>query len=403
MPQFRYDVKKAPGELSSGVIDAESRRAAVSRLRDMGYFPIRIEPYEGGDREESIKRTFHRVRLKERNVFFRQLANLTEAGMPIVRALSTIIDQTENVKLAQVVGELRDDVQKGSSLAEAMERRPKYFPAVYCNLIRAGESGGMLDDVLWRLVEFGEQEEDVRGKAVSAMIYPAFLLIVGSVAIFILMSFVFPKFITIFEDFNATLPLPTRIVMGVCDFMGHFWWAVLVCLIGLIAALVAYRRTERGRKTIDLAALRFPVLGGVVQRYEMSIFARTLGTLLDNGVPVLTALQITADTISNTVIAEEVRSIHARVTEGDSISDSLGQCGHFPPMVVNMFAIGEETGRVGAITRRVADAYDTEVDRAVKAMAALFEPVLIVIMGVVIGFLVIAMLLPMLTLSANVG
>ncbi len=403
MPQFKYQVKKAPGTLTSGVIEAESQRAAVARLRDMGYFPISCDPYEGKEEKESIKHALTRIRLKDRNLFFRQLANLIESGMPITRALGTLMEQTENPKLAKVVGQIREDVQKGTTFADALERHPDIFPAMFCNMVRAGETGGMLEEVMWRIVSFGEQEEELRGKAISAMIYPAFLLLVGSTAIFILVSFVFPKFVTIFKDFNATLPLPTIIVMSFCDFMGKFWWAVLLAVAGIVTSIVSYVRTEAGRRNLDIGVLRVPVLNAVIQRYEMAKFARVLGTLLDNGVPVLTAIKITVDTLTNKAIAEEVLMVHSRVIEGDSISDSLRQTKHFPPMVINMFAVGEESGRLGAVAKRIADAYDQEVDRAVKALAALFEPILIVVMGIVIGFLVIAMLLPMLTLSSHVG
>jgi len=403
MPQFKYQVKKGPGEVNSGVLEAENQRAAVARLRDMGYFPISIEEYAGEQKKESITLALTRIRLKDRNLFFRQLANLIESGMPITRALGTLYEQADNPKLKQIVGELKEHIQKGSSFAEAMERHPKLFPPMLCNMVKAGETGGMLEEVLWRIVKFGEQEEELRGKAISAMIYPAFLLTIGSIAIFILISFVFPKFVTIFNDFNAQLPVPTRIVMGICEFMGRFWWAVLIGVVLGIAALVSYVKTPPGKRNLHLVLLKMPVVRDVVQRYEMAKFARTLGTLLDNGVPVLTALKVTIDTLTNILIAEEVQTVHGRVIEGDSISDSLRQTKYFPPMVVNMFAVGEESGRLGAVTARIADAYDTEVDRAVKAMSALFEPILVVLMGIIVGFLVIAMLLPMLTLSAHVS
>ncbi len=404
MAQFSYLAKKGPGEPVTGEMEAENQQAVVARLRDMGYFPIKIE--EGGageEKEDVLKKALERVKLKERNIFLRQFANLLESGMPITRALNTLYEQTENKKLKDTIGQLKDEVQQGNDLATAMEQHPKVFSSMYCNLVRAGETGGMLEEVFWRIVDFGEQEEELRGKALSAMIYPIFLMIVGSSAIFILVSFVFPKFITIFEDFNATLPLPTRMVMSVCGFMGSFWWAVLLAIGAAVAMFISYAKSEKGKRNLDIKVLRIPVIGDVVQRFEMAKFARTFGTLIDNGVPVLSALQITADTLSNCAISEEVSAMRERVIEGDSISDSLSNAEHFPPMVVNMIAIGEEGGRLGAVTKRIADAYDTEVDRAVKAMADLFEPVLIVVMGVIIGFLVIAMLLPMLTLSANVG
>jgi len=404
MPQFQYEAKKAgAAEPAKGVIEAENQRAAIARLRDMGYFATRVEAYQGDEKKDVLRQALVRITLKERNIFFRQLANLSESGMVITRALRTLVEQTENPKLARIIEQLRDDVQKGSSFADAMEQHPKLFPAMYCSLVRAGETGGMLEEVLWRSVAFGEQEEELRGKATSAMVYPAFLLIVGSAAIFILVSFVFPKFIAIFEEFHADLPLPTVIVMSICDFMGKWWWAVLAALALAIASAISYFRSDAGRRKFDAFVLKVPVVRVVVQKYEMAKFARTLGTLLDNGVPILTALKITANTMSNRIIRDEVSTVYTGVTEGESMSESLSRTSHFPPMVISMFAVGEESGRVGSVAKRVADAYDTEVDRAVRAMTALFEPLLIVIMGVVVGFLVIAMLLPMLTLSSTIG
>ncbi|MCF6284904.1 MAG: type II secretion system F family protein [Candidatus Hydrogenedentes bacterium] len=405
MPQFRYEVKKGPEEKIDGVLEAESQRAAVARLRDMGYFPLTVEEVE---EEQStpralVKRVLQRIRLKDRNIFFRQLANLTEAGMMLTRALRTIATQAENPQLAAVVDQIRESVQQGSTLADALAQHEKLFPPLYINLVRAGETGGMLDEVLWRIVAFGEQEEELRGKAISALIYPIFLSIVSSISVFILVSFVFPKFIGIFKEFNAELPLPTVIVMAICEFMGNWWWAVLLGVGVAVWAAIRYFRSESGRRQWDTFILRVPVVRGLVQKYEMAKFARTLGTLLDNGVPILTTLQITADTMSNYVIREEVRQLHGGVTAGNAMSETLRQCPHFPPVVVGMFAVGEESGRIGAVTNRIADAYDLEVERAVKAVTALFEPLLIVIMGVIIGFLVIAMLLPMLTLSSAIS
>jgi type II secretory pathway component PulF len=402
MPQFRYEVKKGPGDLSSGVLEAESQRAAVARLRDMGYFPIKVEEYSGSEeKKDSIRQALIRVKLQDRNVFFRQLANLIESGMPITRALRTMAAQTENPKMKDIIEDLRDQVQKGASFAEAMEQHSTTFSAIQCSLVRAGETGGMLEEVLWRLVAFGEQEEELRGKAISAMVYPIFLLILGTSAVFILVSFVFPKFVGIFEEFNVDLPLPTQFVMLVCDFMSHWWWAVLIFMGAFIYTSITYFRTEKGKRQWDSKIIRFPVAGKVVQKYEMAKFARTLGTLLDNGVPVLQALRITAETMSSTVVRDEVKIILDGVMDGEAMSESMARTVYFPPLVISMFAVGEESGRIGAVTQRLADAYDLEVDRAVRAMTALFEPIMIVVMGAIIGFLVIAMLLPMLTLSTS--
>jgi len=409
MPQYQYEAKKGPGDPVKGVVEAENQRAAAARLRDMGYFPIRVEEYKEPVKNEAFEqlkniKLFHsRVGLKDRNIFYRQLANLIESGMPIVRSLKTLAEQTENPKMSAVITQLREDVQQGNSFAEAMEKQPDVFSAMSSSLVRAGETGGMLEEVLWRIVAFGEQEEELRGKVISAMVYPIFLLIVGSTAIFILISFVFPKFIAIFEDFNAELPMPTLVVMAVCEFMGTWWWAVLIGLGFLIAAIRRHLKTEKGTRQRDKFYLLVPVVKSLVQKYEMAKFARTLGTLLDNGVPILNALKITAETMSNIIIADEVATIQNGVREGQSISESMQKTQWFPPLVVSMFMVGEESGRIGAVTARVADAYDIEVDRAVKTLTSLFEPLLIVIMGVIVGFLVIAMLLPMLSLSSVIG
>lgn len=405
MPQFRYEVKKGPEEKLSGTLEADSQRAAVARLRDMGYFPLTVEVVaeETATPRAIIKRVLQRIRLKDRNIFFRQLANLTESGMMLTRALRTIGEQAENTQLAAVVDDIRESVQQGATLADALAEHEHLFPPLYINLVRAGEAGGMLDEVLWRIVDFGEQEEALRGKFVSALIYPIFLSVVSSISVFILVSFVFPKFIGIFNEFNADLPLPTVIVMAVCNFMGSWWWAVLLGLAAAVWGGLRWAKSESGRAQWDGFVLRVPVVRGLVQKYEMAKFARTLGTLLDNGVPILTTLEITADTMSNRVIQEEVRRLHGGVVAGGAMSETLKGCAHFPPVVVSMFAIGEESGRIGTVTNRIADAYDLEVERAVKAVTALFEPLLIVVMGVIIGFLVIAMLLPMLTLSSAIS
>jgi type II secretion system protein F len=403
MPQYEYKVKRGPGDAVTGVLEAESTRAAAARLRDMGFTPISIEEYAGEAKKDALRQALRRIKLADRNIFFRQLANLFESGMPLTRALSTLIEQTQNPKMKQVIERMRDDVQKGSTFAEAMEQHPKVFSPMVCSLVNAGETGGMLDEVFWRIVAFGEQEEELKGKAVGAMVYPAFLLLMGTTAVFILVTFVFPKFTSVFEDFNVELPLITKIVMGLCDFMAAYWPLVLLAVGAVVLLFIQYIRTETGRMQFDTNILKVPALGAVVQKYQMAQFSRVLGTLLDNGVPVLRSLRITVSTLSNKAIATELDQVHDRVSEGEAISSCLEHAKHFSPVVVSMFAIGEESGRLGEVTRRMADAYDNEVDRAVKAMTALFEPIMIVIMGVIIGVLVVAMLLPLLTLSANVG
>lgn len=402
MPTFAYKVKDQAAAVVTGSVVAENQRAAIAKLRADGLFPIEVKEHDEAEAAPKLRHSFQRIRLKDRNVFFRQLANLMQAGMPILRALGTLTEQAETPKLKALMEDLFESVKEGDSFADALEKHPKVFPPMYTSLTRAGESGGMLDEVLWRMVSFGEKDEDLRGKAFGAMVYPAFLMLISWITIFILVSFVFPKFVVIFNDFDASLPFITQIVISISSFMGKFWWAVLAVVVLFGVGLRSYFTSDAGQLARDGWILKIPVVNSLVLRYEMAKFARTLGTLFDNGVPVLTAMSITRDTLSNRLIKGDIERVQKSVADGESISASLRTSPFFPPLVVNMLAVGEESGQLGSATQRVADAYEIEVDRAVKAFTALLEPLIIVIMGVIVGFLVIAMLLPMLTLSSQV-
>jgi type II secretory pathway component PulF len=334
------------------------------------------------------------------NLFFRQLANLADAGLPLLRALTTLISETENPKMEDVLRQIRAGVQKGRTLAECLADHPKVFPAMYPNMVRAGETGGMLEEVLLRIAAFGEKSESLRNKVIGALIYPVFLVVVGITALFVLLSFVFPKLMTFFDDFNAPLPAATRIVMGICGFMSRWWWLVLCSVLFIVVAVRRYVSTSRGRFQVDKGLLKTPVFGPLAQRVEISKFARTLGTLIDNGVPILSALRIVVDILTNRALAQEVDSIHDDISEGESLNEALRRREHFPPSVVNVLAIGEESGKLGEACNRIADVYDGEVDRAVSAMTSLLEPALIIVMAFFVGFLVIAMLLPIFNVSS---
>ncbi len=404
MPRFRYEVKKSPTEKMAGVMEAESAQAVAAQLSKQGYFPISIS--EDKKASESVGpripflRTIHQ---KDVNVFFRQLANLTYSGLPLLRSLHTLVTQTENPKMGDVIQQIERDVQRGGTLAEALTEHPKVFPALYSSMVRAGETGGNLEDVLMRLATLGEKESQLRGKVVTAMIYPCFLLAAGFAAVFILLSFVFPTFIEFFNEYGAVLPLPTRILMGICGFMKSYWMFVLLGIILSVVAVQRYARSETGKEKFDLFVLGLPLFGKVALRVEVSKFSRTLGTLTDNGIPILNALKITKDTLGNTVIGEEVESVRLCVTDGESLSDALNRTEHFPLMMVNMMAVGEQGGRLGEAAKRVADVYDEEVERALVAMTSMLEPVLILVMGVFVGFLVVSMLLPIFQMSTMIS
>lgn len=396
MPLYKYEVKKNPRETVTGLLEAESQQAAVNRLREMGYHPLSIAEHQPEVARKGLAvQRFRKIRQRDVNLFFRQLANLMDAGLPLIRALTTLIAETENPRMVEVLRQLRVSVQKGRTLAESLADHPHIFPTMYPNMVRAGETGGMLEEVLLRIAAFGEKTDELKHKVVGALIYPAFLVLVGTTALFVLLSFVFPKLIELFEDFNAPLPIATRIVMAICSFMSRWWWLILMLLALFVIGARQYIATSRGRFQVDKGLLRTPLLGPVLQRVEISKFARTLGTLIDNGVPILSALRIVVDTLTNRALAHEVSSVHDEISEGESLNEALRRREHFPPSVVNMLAVGEESGKLGEACRRIADVYDAEVDRAIGAMTSLLEPTLILIMGFFVGFLVIAMLLPM--------
>jgi len=379
-------------------MEAENERTVASRLRDMGYYPIEVA--ENVKRHQSfLTRPLGRIRQSDITVMFQQLSSLIRAGLPLLRSLLTLREQTENRRLKEVIDGLYTGVQQGRTFADCLADRPKVFPVMYSSMVRAGETGGMLEDVLVRLALLSDKERQLRGKVVSALIYPCFLIVAGLGAIFILLSFVFPKFIEIFEDFGGELPAPTKLLMAICGFMEAYWWAVLLGIVAVVAGFGQYRRTAAGRMAIDRTVLRTPLIGPLILRAEIAKFARTLGTLVDNGIPILKALRVTGTTLTNGAIAVQIDFIHDAVTDGASLHESLERAEYFPPMAINMMAVGEESGMLGDVARQIADTYDEEVDRAIKNLTTLLEPTLILVMGVFVGFLVISMLLPMFQIS----
>jgi len=401
MPEYRYLVKKGPVETVSGVMDAENERVAVRRLRDMGYHPIEVA--ENAERQKSfLTKPLGRVRQSDVTVMFQQLSRLIRAGLPLLRSLRTLRQQAENPRIRGIIDQLHTGVQQGRTFAECLSDHPKIFPEMYASMVAAGETGGMLEEVLERLAMFSEKEQQLKGKVISSLIYPCFRVFAGLSAAFIRLSFVFPKFIELFEEFDAELPAPTKLLIAMCEFMESYWLLILVAIVVSVVSLVQYRRTSAGRMVLDRGVLRVPLLGVLILRAQVANFARTLGTLVDNGVPILKALRVTEATLTNRAIGAQIDIIHASVTDGGSLHESLERAEYFPPMAISMMAIGEESGMLGDVSRQIADTYDEEVDRAIKNMTTMLEPALILVMGVFVGFLVISMLLPMFQLSTMI-
>ena len=404
MPIFAYRAKRTPEVVDTGAIQADSRGVAVERLHAMGYSLLSLQ--EGGEGSplsmQLSWRGLQRIRVNDLAMFWRQLASLLEAGLPLVKALETVEEQSENRKLAFVVSEVRRSVENAASLSQALSRFPRAFGPLYVSVVATGEATGTLAQVCERLAARVEKEQDLRSKVTSALVYPAFLCIVGTIVVTVLVMFVIPKFAILFESMGQELPLPTRILMGVSGFVHSYWWLAGSAALVVVAAAYQFTRQAAGRAALDSLKLHLPVLGGVIRKIEMAKFAHTLGTLCANGVHVLPALEITARTASNRVIAREVESAREKVEKGSRVEAALREGRHFPPALVNMVAVGEDSASLAEMLGRVAQVYERESDRVVATLTRLLESLLILFLGAVTGLIVAAILLPIFRASALV-
>jgi type II secretion system protein F len=404
MPQFAYKAKKDDGSVVSGLLQAESERSALDSLGRMGVFPMEI-----ASRDESApaaaparRRTGARVRAADVAIFTRQLADLLKAGVPLNRALRTLGQQTSNGSLGEVIEAVEKDVSAGSTLHEALGRHPRVFDSLFTSMVRAGETGGFLEEVLHRLALFIEKDQELRSRISSALAYPILLIVIGTFAIAFLMVFFIPRFSEIFRKMGGALPVPTQIVMAVSGFFRDYWAFVFAGVAALLFAVVRLSRTVAGRRVLDRLRLRIPVFGDVVRKGAISRFARTLGTLLRSGVPILGALGIAREAMGNVVMMDDIDEASAGVKQGRGLAEILRRSRHFPPMVVDMIAVGEEGGNLDEVLVNVAESFDREVDRAVRVFVSLFEPALLLVMAALVGFIVISMLLPVFSLSSMI-
>lgn len=403
MPTFRYRAKDASGEKIEGVMDADSRANAIARLQSMNYFPVSVE-----EEAQKSRRRFSlfgdRIRSNDLCELYRQLADLITAGIALVKSLQIVVNQTPSPALRQVIAEVTSDVQGGDTFAEALEKHPRVFPPLATALIHSGERGGFLPEVFEQLATFAEMEEELKGKVRSALAYPVVMVFVGAAAVIFLMTFVMPKVITMYEDMNQDLPAITEALIFFSGALRERWY--LFALGALALGVVAWRlmKSREGHRALHRLQLRLPVLGPIMLKREISRFTRTLGQMLHNGVPILTSLEIVSGVISNDVVRAAIDSAPPEITQGGGLSGALNKSGVFPPGIVNMIAIGEETGRLPEVLQRIAPSYEAQVDRSLKSLTSLIEPLIILAMGLVVGFIVIAMLLPILTLDpTNIG
>lgn len=405
MPAFAYKARLATGSLTEGTIQASDQRSAVDQLRGQKLIPLEVTEASKSLDEiiASLLPFKKKIKLKELVLFSRQLSTLVSAGVPLVQGLTILEEQVESKQFKQIVKVIREDIESGLSITDALRKHPEAFEELYVSMIKAGEVGGILDVILERLSAYLEAAENLRGKVKSAMMYPIVVTSIAGGVTFFLIIGVIPTFENIFEGFGAELPFMTQILIDLSHALRTYWYAVLLSPVVLIIGLKQYRKTEGGRRLLDDLTLRLPVFGILLKKVAVAKFTRTFGTLVKSGVPILQSLETVAKTAGNMIIEISVMAAREAVKEGERIATPLKKSGVFPPMVIQMIAIGEETGNLDSMLVKIADFYDQEVDNAVKGLTSMIEPIIIVAMGLVIGFIVIAMFMPMFQMGHLAG
>jgi general secretion pathway protein F len=400
MASFIYKALTLDGRVVEGTLDAIDDRSVIDKLREQGYMPIRVATDdEGSIFRRSISFTRKRVGSKDLLVFTQELGTLVKAGLPLDRSLSILTSLSENQHFREVIRDVLDEVRGGKSLADALAKHPRVFPKIYVNMVRAGEAGGVLENIMERLAEYLESAHDLKSYFLSSLIYPALLTLVGASSIVVLVLFVIPQFTIIFENAGAPMPLPMRIMLGISNFLRSWWWVLLLAGAVFIFAIRRYLASEEGRLNWDRRVLKLPLIGPVLHKMEVSRFSRTLGTLLRSSVPLLNAMTIVKEIVNNQAIASRMDAIKSGIKKGEGISAPMRDASVFPPFALHLVEVGEETGNLDAMMLQVADTYDKEVRNALKRLIAFFEPAIILVMGLIIGTMVVSMLMAIFSIN----
>jgi len=399
MESFAYQVRDQSGLLITGVLEAESPQSVVVSLRERGYFIVNIEAERGSIWQKDVRQidwaNWKRVHTRELAVFCRQFATMINAGIPLLPCLQILQQQTDRGKLKDTVAEVIKELEGGKTLTESLARFPRVFPPLFTNMIEAGEVAGVLDEVLERLAAHYEKDHEIQEKVKSALTYPAVVLVIAILAVGFLLAFVLPTFAGLLRDMNAPMPLLTRLIMAVSGGLRRYWWAVLGVCAGLAFLIQRFAATERGRTLLDHISLRLPIFGKLIRKMIVSRFTRTLGTLLRTGVPILQALEVVKKTAANSVVTAAVVGAQESIRDGRGIAGPLESCRVFPPMVIQMIRVGEETGALDSLLERISGFYDREVDTMVERLSTILEPMLVVGVGLIVGIIIISILLPM--------
>ena len=403
MAIFFYKAKKGPKEIVEGTVEAENRDGAILKIGNMGYVAVQVDLSKNGQKKESALRfgLFNRVRPKDLTVFTYQLATLVKAKVTLFEAINILSAQTENASLKSIIAYMSSELKDGKTLSEAMRKYPKVFPPLYINMIHSGELGGVLEETLIRLSRFREEEEDTKAKISSALAYPIFIIIVGIVTVFLLLTFAIPRLVSLFSDMGQTLPLPTRILILISNGVRNYWWGFLV--VGIFATLIFKRKKAVKKEKIffDRIKLKIPIVGNFIKKAMLASFARTFGTLVVNSIPVFQAMEMIIPTINNEVFKKELEKVYEGIIDGLPFAKSMGNSEWFPPFMINMVVVAEKGGNLYEALIEIANFYEREVNKMMKTMTSLLEPIIISVMGLIIGFIVMAMLLPI--FQVNLG
>ncbi len=404
MPEYLYEALDKGGKQVRGIIEAPNEDSIIEKLRGMGYYPLRVNVHRKKASEIDIlampglKQIFHRVKRKHIMTFTRQLATLIDAGLPILRSLRILEEQVESVVFKEIIAKIAKDIEGGSTLSDAMAKHPKVFDNLYVAMVRAGEIGGVLEAVLNRLAEFQEKRAAMMGKVRSAMMYPTVVMVIATLIVGFILVKIIPKFVDIFAQLGADLPLPTQILVNVSNVITHHFVIVALCVFALVMVLRQINKTKQGKFVFDSTKLKLPVFGIIFLKVAIVRFAGTLSTLINAGVPILQAIDIVRETSGNEVISRAMEKVYNSIKDGETIHEPMRESKIFPPLVCHMVAVGEETGAIDQMLQKVAEAYEREVDDTINALTSIIEPVLIVFLGVIVGTIVICLYLPLFTI-----
>ena len=397
MPVYEYIAIDTASRRVKGVLDADTAQAARAKLREMNLLPVQVgeatriaKPV----REITLSEVFSRPKASDIALFTRQLAVLLQAGMPLVDALGAVLEQMESRGLIKIVYQLRETISEGTAFSAALSRHKRHFSALFVSMVRAGESSGALEVVLFRLADYMEKQLALRRRVLSAMLYPLLMTVVGFGVVFFLLTYIIPTITKIFSQLNRALPTPTVVLINISTFLSHYWWALCALLAVMLIVLNRYLKTETGGAIWDRLKLILPVFGKLSRKMVVARFARTLGTLVQNGVDLMDSLEIVKSIVNNRVFARAIDDAKESVRKGESLASSLKRSAVFPPAVIHMIGLGEQSGQLESMLIKVADTFDDEVDTTLSGIVSLLEPAMIVVMAVVVGFIVLAMLLP---------